>query len=348
MNELKGLDPNAPLRICLTGIGGSIGAHFFAHLMTHTQWHVIGVDSMRHKGWTDRITEMLKAHPEWVERLTLYTHDLTAPFSEVLKKKIGKVDVIISMASLSDVEASIQDPVPFVQNNVNLALYLLEYAREVKPAVFVQISTDEVYGASTGKDHQHPEWSPIVPSNPYSASKAAQEALCIAYWRTYGVKLIIVNTMNNFGEMQQSNKFPVMVQKAVANDEELTIHGREGDIGSRSYIHSRNFADAVLFLLKHTTPHMHVSEDVDLPDRYNITGDQELDNLEVAQLIAKLMGKELKYRLVDFHSARSGHDKHYGLDGTKLRDLGWVSPVSFEDSMKNTIAWQTENPEWIH
>lgn len=334
-------------RVLLTGVGGSIGAHFMAHFFHNTDWEIVGVDSMRHKGWTDRIVEMLKDHPEWAERLTLYTHDLAAPLSDILKKKIGHVDYIISMASLSDVEASIIDPVPFVQNNVNLALYMLEYAREVKPEAFVQISTDEVYGASHGKDHQHPEWSPIIPSNPYSASKAAQEALAIAWWRAYGVPLIIVNTMNNFGEMQQPNKFPVMVQKAVANGEELTIHGRDGDIGSRSYIHSRNFADAVLFLLRKTTPHMHVSEGVDEPDRYNVTGDQEMDNLEVAQLIAKLMGKPLKYKLVDFHSARSGHDKHYGLDGTKLRTLGWEAPVSFEDGMQNTIEWQQSHPDWI-
>jgi len=336
------------MRLLLTGIAGSIGCHVFAHIMHNTDWHVIGVESFRHKGWFDRIDEMVKSHPDWKERLTLITHDLTTPFSEIAKKKIGHVDYIVNMASLSDVEASIQDPVPFVQNNVWLALMILEFAREVKPKAFVQISTDEVYGAVPSKnDDKCKEWAPILPSNPYAASKACQEAIAISYWRTYDVPLIITNTMNNFGEMQQPSKFPVMIQKWIENSDTVTIHGDKDDIGSRSYIHSRNFADGLLFLLTHTTPHRHVPNACDIPDRYNIAGDRQLDNLELAQLIADLMGKKLHYELVDSHSTRPGHDKHYGLDDTKIKQLGWKSPISFEDSLSNTIKWQQENKNWI-
>ena len=335
-------------RVLLTGVGGSIGAHFLAHFFHNTDWEIVGVDSFRHKGWMDRVTTMTDAHPEWRERLTIVTHDLNAPFSTLQKKKIGHIDYIISMASLSDVEASIQDPVPFIQNNVSLALNILEYAREIRPEVFLQISTDEVYGASSSKfGDLRKEWDAIIPSNPYAASKACQEAIAISYWRSYGVPLIITNTMNNFGELQQANKFPVMIQKAVMAGDEITIHGKEGQIGSRSYIHSRNFADAVLFILQKTKPHLHVPNSADRPDRYNIAGDKQLDNLELAQTIARLMGKELKYKLVDSHTARPGHDPHYGLDSTKLYSLGWKPPVSFEDSLKKTIEWQVANPAWI-
>lgn len=335
--------------LLLTGIGGSIGCHFLAHIMHNTEWNVVGIDSFRHKGWMDRVVTITKDHPDWLPRIKIVTHDLIAPLSPLQKKHIGEVDYIINMASLSDVEASIQDPVPFVQNNVNLVLNMLEYAREIKPQVFLQISTDEVYGASASKfGDLRKEWDAIIPSNPYAASKAAQEAIAISYWRSYGVPLIITNTMNNFGEYQQPNKFPVMIQKAVMNDEEITIHGREGQIGSRSYIHSRNFADAVLFILKNTTPHMHVPNSADRPDRYNIAGDMQLDNLELAQVIAKLMNKELKYKLVDSHTARPGHDPHYGLDSTKLYSMGWKAPLSFEESLKNTIDYQVDNPEWIN
>lgn len=337
-----------PKRVLLTGIGGSIGAHFFAHFMHNTDWHVVGIDSFRHKGWTDRIKVMLESHPDWVERLTLITHDLNAPISPIMAEKIGHIDYLISMASLSDVEASIQDPVPFIQNNINLTLNLLEYARKAKPEVFVQISTDEVYGAVASKyDDLRKEWDPIVPSNPYAASKAAQEAIAISYWRTYGVPVIITNTMNNFGEMQQSSKFPAMIQKKIAAGEKVTIHGESGKIGSRSYIHSRNFADAVLYILQHTTPYLHIPNTADKPDRYNIAGDVQLDNLELAQTIADLMEKDLQYELVETHSQRPGHDPHYGLDNTKLKELGWNPPLTFEQSMKNTIQWQEENPEWM-
>lgn len=334
-------------RVLLTGIGGSIGIHLFAHICHNTDWHVVGTDSFRHKGWTDRITEMLKLHPEWRDRLTLITHDLTAPFSELTKQKMGKVDIIVSMASLSDVEASINDPVTFIRNNVDLTVNLLEYAREVKPKTLVVFSTDEVYGPTQDKETQYDEWSPMVPSNPYAASKAMQEMAAIAYWRTYNVPVIITNTMNNFGEMQQSSKFPVMIQKAVENGTEVTVHTGETGIGSRSYIHSRNASDALIFILKNFPAHIHIPETADRPDRYNIAGDRQLDNLELAQEIAKTMGKELKYNVVDFHHTRPGHDPHYGLTNTKLKELGWSPPVTFEESLKNTIEWQTNNKEWI-
>ena len=333
-------------RLLLTGIGGSIGAHVLGHIMHNTDWDVVGIDSFRHKGWADRVTACFSDHPDWVPRTTIVTHDLSAPFSELTKKKIGHIDYIINMASLSDVYASIQEPVQFIQNNIALAINMLEYAREAKPEVFIQISTDEVYGPTDGKTGL-PEWSPILPSNPYAASKACQEAIAIAYWRTYEVPVIITNTMNNFGEMQQGSKYPVMVQKAIERGDTITIHGREGDIGSRSYIHSRNFADALLFIIKNLPPYNHIPDTVDKPDRYNIAGDRQLDNLELAQLIAQLMGKKLKYELKDSQFTRPGHDKHYGLDDSKLKARGWQSPVSFEDSLKNTIQWQTEHKEWL-
>lgn len=335
-------------KTCLiTGIGGSIGTHVMIHIFHNTDWEIVGLDSFRNKGLTERVTEMLREHPEYWSRLKILTVDLAQPISKTLTNTIGRVDYIINLASLSDVEASIQNPVPFVQNNISLVLNLLEYAREAKPEAFIQFSTDEVYGAS-GKDQRHKEGAPHRPSNPYAASKAAQEDLATAWWRTYGVPVVITNTMNNFGEYQQPSKYPVIIQKAIMRGERLTVHGTPGKIGTRYYIHSRNAADALLFILRKTTPYLHQPGEVDEPDRYNIVGDKQVDNLSLALLIAKLMGKKLDYEFVDFHSTRPGHDLHYGLDGTKLRKLGWKSPLSFEESLKNTIEWQCENEQWIH
>ena len=339
---------NINKKVLLTGISGSIGVHTLSQIMKNTDWEVIGTDSFRHRGFSDRLVQHFKIHPEDQKRVTIITHDLVAPFSEFTKKKIGKVDYIINMASLSDVQASIDNPTEFVANNVALALNMLEYAREVKPEVFIQISTDEVMGAVSKDQPGHKEWDAIVPSNPYAASKACQEAIAISYWRSYGVPLIITNTMNNFSEMQSSSKYPVMIQKALMKNEEITVHATEsGEIGSRYYIHSQNFANALIFLIKNCPPHMHEAESADRPDRYNIAGDKRLDNLELAQLIARLMGKELKYKIVNFHATRPGHDIAYGLDNSKLKALGWVPPVSFEDSLKNTIIWQLEHQEWL-
>lgn len=334
-------------KVLITGIGGSIGVHMLAHIMENTDWNVVGIDSFRHKGEFDRITEICKGNPEWLERIEVFTHDLIAPFTNRQIERLVDVDYIIHLASLSDVQASIDDPVPFIRNNVDITLNTLELARYVKPEAFIQFSTDEVYGAAED-GYGHPEWSTILPSNPYSASKAAQEAIAIAYWRSYGVPVIITNTMNNFGEMQQSNKFPVKIQKAVENGEKVKIHAtHDGTIGTRFYIHSRNTADAVLFILRNTKPTLHQPGAVDRPDRYNIVGDKQLSNLELAQLIADLMDKPLDYELEYFHESNPGHDLHYGLDGTKLTDLGWKAPMTIDDSLKQTIQWQQDHKEWI-
>lgn len=335
-------------KLLLTGVGGSIGIHTLSQIMKNTDWDVVGIDSFRHKGWCDRVAHHIKCHPQDESRIKIITHDLSAPFSDLTKKRIGHIDYIINMASLSDVEASIQEPVSFFKNNVDLVLNMLEYARESKPEALIQISTDEVYGPTTGKNEGYKEWDAQIPSNPYAASKSAQEMACIAWWRAYGIPLIITNTMNNFGEMQSASKYPVMIQKALANGETITIHHIKGEIGSRSYIHSQNFANALIFLLNNVKPHLHIPGEVDRPDRFHIAGDQQIDNKELADMIAEKMGiKEYKVEMVDVHSTRPGHDPHYGLNDDKIRELGWNPPVSFEESLANTVKWQGENSDWI-
>ena len=334
-------------RVLVTGIGGSIGVHVLDHIMLNTDWHIVGVDSYRHKGHFDRVSQTLEHNEGWKQRLDLVTHDLTAPFTKREINRIGHIDYIINLASLADVWDSVDDPAPFIRNNVEIMLTMLEYARVAKPKAFVQFSTDEVFGPAD-INQGHKEWGNLVPSNPYSASKAAQEMIAISYWRTYGLPLIITNTMNNFGQFQGSSKYPVIIQKKLMKDEEIEVHASsDGQIGTRFYIHSRNVADAVLFILNNTTPHIHEPGAVDRPDRYNIVGTAQVDNLELAKTIARLMDKPLRYRLVNFHEDQPGHDLHYGLDGTKLAELGWKPPVDFETSMKATIDWQLANPEWI-
>jgi dTDP-D-glucose 4,6-dehydratase len=335
------------VKALITGIGGSIGVHMLDHIMINTDWDVVGIDSYRHKGHFDRVAQTIEHNPGWNERVTLITHDLTAPFTEREVEKVGYVDYVINLASLADVWDSVDDPVPFVRNNTEIVLTMLELARELKPKAFVQFSTDEVYGPAD-VDQGHPEWATLVPSNPYSASKACQEMIAISYWRTYGVPVIITNTMNNYGQFQGSSKYPVIIQRKLMAGEEIEVHAAgDGQIGTRYYIHSRNVADAVLFILKNTTPYMHQAGMVDKPDKYNIVGSAQVDNLEMAKVIARLMDKPLKYKLVNFHEDQPGHDLHYGLDGTKLGKLGWKPPVGFEESMKATIDWQLEHPEWI-
>ena len=336
-------------KVLLTGAGGAIGIHVIAHLMHNTDWEIVGLDSFarEHKGYFDRITRVCRDHPEWLNRIRIFQHDLCAPFTNREIESIGKIDYIINLASRSDVQNSIEDPIPFVKNNTDLMLNILEYAREIKPEVFLHFSTDEVYGPAPKESAGHPEWDTILPSNPYSASKACQEALAIAWWRSFGVPLIITNTMNNFGEMQAPSKFPAMIQKNIEEGKVTKIHAaKNGEIGTRYYLHSRNSADAILFILRNVKPILHGHGEIDRPVRLNIVGDKQIANDELVQIISGLMGKEAKTELCYFHDDNPGHDLHYGLDGRALQELGWKSPLPFEVSMQNTIDWQKRNPEW--
>jgi dTDP-glucose 4,6-dehydratase len=191
----------------------------------------------------------------------------------------------------------------------------------------------------------HPEWAPILPSNPYSASKAAQEALCVAYWRTYGVPVSIVNCMNLIGERQDPQKYLPMLISRISRGEQVTVHGSRGNIGTRHYLHARNLADAMLFILRSLPPGVFPADE--RPDRYNIAGPDRVSNLQLAQTAAGLIGKPLRYELQDFHATRPGHDPHYGLDGAKLAALGWKPPVPFAESLARTVQWTLRHPEWM-
>lgn len=332
-------------RVLLTGAGGFVGAHFIDHFLVNTDWEIVGIDSWVHKGIPERILDS-KHYQANKKRVEIFTHDLTSPISQVLIDRIGKIDYIINLASLSHVDTSITDPVPFVRNNVDLILNMLELARKIKPEKFLQFSTDEVYGPML-EGVPHPEWDKIIPSNPYSASKACQEAIAISYWRTYSVPLIITNTMNIIGEKQDGEKYLPKIVKSLLDGTVLTVHAKNGIAGSRFYLHARNAADAVLFILNNIL--VVQFPDVNEPERINVVGKEELDNLKLAQIVAVMMGKELRYEFIDVHSVRPGHDPRYGLDGQKLLDLGYDYPVSFEESLASTISWMTipENRRFI-
>jgi dTDP-glucose 4,6-dehydratase len=342
------------MRVLITGSAGFVASHMVEHFLENTDWDIVGLDSFRHRGDSLRVTPGMDP-----KRYTVHTCDLSAPISYRLAEKIGPVDYIVNAASLSHVETSIEDPRPFVENNIGLGLSMLDYAlrlvhldsqtgRSQRLRAFVQISTDEVYGAAP-LGVRYKEWDRLLPSNPYSASKAAQEALCVAYWRTYGVPVIITNTMNIIGERQDPEKFVPMLISRIHREEQVVIHGSEERPGSRFYLHARNQADAILWLLRTVEParYEETPSEIRRPSRYNVVGDVEINNLELAQLVAKIMGKPLKYRFQDFHLTRPGHDRRYALDGSKLRNAGWRAPVEFEESLRRTIKWTLAHPEWM-
>lgn len=332
----------AVTRVLVTGAGGFLGIHVLDHLLAETDWQIVALDSFRHKGLTDRLR-----YSEWVrtagERVTVLAHDLNAPLSPVLAHDIGPIDYILHLAADSHVDRSLDDPVRTITNNVNSTLHMLEYARAARPTAFIQVSTDEVYGPVRSAE-LHPEWSPILPSNPYSASKASQEALAIAYWRSFAVPVVLTNCMNMFGEYQDPEKFvPKAIRQARAGNP-ITVHASHGEIGSRCWLHARNNADAMLWLLRNRAPARF--PDATRPDRYNIVGERHT-NAEIAEAIFTALGLPPNIEYVDYHTRRTGHDLHYGLDGTKLATLGWRPPVAFADSLRHAVDWYARHPQWL-
>lgn len=333
-------------RVLLTGASGFVGSHVLRHILTNTDWYVVCPTTFTHKGLSDRIRLAVDGLDEDYSRVKVIRCDLTAPISSVTANEFGKIDYVINVASESHVDRSIEYPANFIINNVSLICNLLDWARVAKPEKVLHVSTDEVYGPAVGK-HAHQEWiDQHLPSNPYSASKAAQEDIAFAYWRTYDVPLAITNTMNIIGESQDPEKFMPMVIKRVLAGETMTIHASaEGEIGSRFYLHARNQADGLLHVLKQHFPKY---GETSQPERFHIVGEREVTNLEMAQMIADAVGKPLKYELVDFHSSRPGHDLRYALDGTKIADTGWKAPIPLENSLRKTVEWTLAHPEWLN
>lgn len=331
------------MRVLVTGAAGFVGHHFVEHILRTTDdWDVVGIVSFRHHGCPLRLRHLADE-----ERFRLVRGELGAPITNRVAAEIGDVDAMVNFASESHVDRSIEAPRPFVMNNVELALTMLEFARQSRPTHFVQVSTDEVYGAAP-QGYRHREWDPIIPSNPYSASKAAQEAIGISYWRTYGVPVTLVNSMNLIGERQDGEKFLPMLIRRIQAGETVPIHGRIEDsgpvYGSRMYLHARNLADALCWLLRRSPT---AYPTADRPDRWHVVGEREIDNMELAHQVAAVLERPLHHELIDFHAARPGHDRRYALDNTKILKAGWQQPVDLHESLERTVRWTVAHPEWL-
>lgn len=324
--------------IVLTGGCGFIGHHFAEYIHKNTDWNIIIIDKLTYASMgLDRLRNNLLINSP---RVKIFTIDLCNELSEGIKRELStNINYIVHMAAETHVDNSIKEPLKVITNNINSTVNLLEWARTLKNLeIFFYFSTDEVFGPALGNT-LYKEWDRHKPTNPYSASKSAAENICISYENTYKIPLMIVNVMNAFGERQHVEKFIPLCIKKILNNEVIYIHSYPDKIlsGTRFYIHAQNIASAVLFLINHGK----------IGEKYNIAGEKEVSNLELAELIAKFMDKELKYEMVDFHSSRPGHDLRYGLDGSKLYELGWNPKFNFEKSLEKTIKWTLNNLEWL-
>lgn len=336
-------------RVLITGGAGFIAHHLVGYLLSETDCEIITLDRLDYSGNLNRLDDVLQRFPkEERRRVKVVFHDLKAELNPLVRSEIGKVDYILHLAAGSHVDRSIDFPMEFVMDNVVGTANILEYARSLNGLErFIYFSTDEVFGPAPN-GIKYKENDRYNSTNPYSASKAGGEELAVAYQNTYGLPVMISHTMNVFGERQHPEKYIPMCIRRVDSGEKIFIHSDPTKVvpGSRHYIHAEDVASAVLFL-------MHQPYDA-TPDetgakcpKYNIVGSQELNNLEVAQIIAASQGKELNYELVDFHSSRPGHDLRYALDGSKMEKLGWKPSKSVVERIANVSTWTLNNRRWI-
>lgn len=322
------------LRILITGGAGFIGSHLLKYLYINTESEIIIIDKLSYasKGLC-RIKELLNT-----KRVKFYSYDLVNDISDGLIKELGEINYIFHLAAESHVTNSIKYPEEVIYNNIISTVKILNYARKLNNLrLFINFSTDEVYG-NAPNSILYKETDRHNSTNPYSASKSSSDSICIAYENTYKLPIIIVNCSNVFGETQHCEKYIPLVIKKILNNEIIDIHtDNKNNPGSRFYIHAENVAATLLFIVNNGK----------IGERYNITGEKEINNLNIALNIAELMNKKLKYRFVKFPKDRPGHDFRYGISSLKLQSLGWKLPINFENSFKKTVLWTLENKEWL-
>ena len=338
--------------VLITGGAGFIAHHLIYFLLKNTDWNLVSLDRLDYSGNLNRLDSILsKLKPEQKSRVKIVYHDLKSEINPWIRKELGEIDIILHLAAGSHVDRSIDFPMEFVLDNVVGTANILEYARSINKSNrlerFVYFSTDEIFGpAPKGVDYK--ENDRYNSTNPYSASKAGGEELSVAYQNTYGLPVYITHTMNVFGERQHPEKFIPMCIKKIRDGETVTIHSDKSKkiAGSRHYIHAEDVAEAIYFLISNK-----IESKIDFGGakcpKFNIVGSEEIDNLELAKIIASCQGKELKYQMVDFHSSRPGHDLRYSLSGEKMKKLGWKPSIKLTERIKQVVEWSLNNENWI-
>lgn len=321
--------------VCVTGGAGFSGAHLCQHILDNSNLDVVVLDRLTYAGSLERLQDVRR---DYGQRLRFVFHDFRAAYPSSVLHALSDCRTIIHNGAETHVERSLSDPETFCQSNVIGTLQTLQAAITLQCEHFLYVSTDEVLGAAPeGVDYD--ELAQIRPSNPYSASKAGGEAMAFAYWKAFGLPVTVSRTMNLFGERQHPEKFVPMTIRKLLNAQPLTIHGNaQGHSGARKWLHARNQASALLFLLHQPAK----------GETFHIAG-EERTNLAIAEIVADEIRTDFAFEMVDFHATRPGHDFRYSLSDAKLRALGWFPPVPFEESLRRTVAWsiRPENRYWL-
>ncbi len=330
------------MTILVTGVAGFIGSNFvYYYLRKYKNRKIIGLDKLTYAGNLDNLSKLTQ---EEKKRFVFIKGDIND--RKLLEEIYSKyeIDGIINFAAESHVDRSIHDPGIFVKTNVLGTQTLLhvfkEHYDERKKQKFLQISTDEVYGA-LGPTGYFTEETPLDPHSPYSASKASSDLIVKAYHDTYGLNTNITRCSNNYGPYQFPEKLiPLMINNAL-NHKELPVYGDGKHVRDWLYVEDHCKAIDLVF------------EKGKSGEVYNIGGHNEKENIEIVKLIItylqeKTKDKEINETLIKHVKDRLGHDRRYAIDPTKIKnELGWEPETRFEDGIKKTIDWYLENQEWM-
>jgi dTDP-glucose 4,6-dehydratase len=312
------------VRLVVTGGAGFIGSNFVRFMLRrYDDLEVVNLDKLTYAGNLENLRDI-----EDDARYTFVKGDICD--AAVVRAALQGADAVVNFAAETHVDRSISGPQDFISTDVLGTHTLLEAVRELAIARYVQISTDEVYGSTeTGS---FTEESDLVPSSPYSASKAGADLLVLAYHRTYGAPVLITRSSNNFGPWQYPEKIiPLFIINAI-DDQALPVYGDGLNVRDWLYVDD-NCAGIDAVLRKGA-----------LGEVYNIGGGNEVRNLTLTRQILELLGKSPE--LIRFVADRPGHDRRYSIDCGKLQALGWRPATPFETGLERTVSWYRDNPPW--
>ncbi|MCX8028040.1 MAG: dTDP-glucose 4,6-dehydratase [Thermodesulfovibrionales bacterium] len=312
-------------KILVTGGAGFIGSEFVRQALERG-YRVVVIDCLTYAGDKKRLKDVFN-------EIVFYESDIAdvSSISQIFRDE--RPEIVVHWAAESHVDRSILDASPFLKTNIIGTKTLLDEALRHKVGLFINISTDEVYG-ELGQEGQFVETTPLNPNSPYSVSKASQDMLGRAYHRTYGLPVITVRPSNNYGYWQYPEKFlPVIIYKAY-HDEKIPVYGKGENI--REWLHVRDCVNGVFNIIQHAK----------VGEIYNIGGGNERRNIDVVKAVLKIIGKPES--LIEFVADRPGHDFRYSLNCEKIKkQCGWSPQIDFEKGLKETVDWYLENMDWV-
>lgn len=322
--------------ILVTGGFGFIGSHFVRLLLERAEWKVVNLDALTYAGNPDNLASVKQDRHLRFEKGDIADADLV---NQIFQD--NKPQAVVNFAAESHVDRSILDSSPFIKTNISGTQVLLETARRYAVPRFIQISTDEVYGDIDGNKACDEE-SPLRPSSPYASSKASGDLLSLAYWRTFGMPVIIVRSSNNYGPHQFPEKLiPLMISK-ILDGAELPVYG--DGLQRRDWLYVEDNVRAILRVL----------EDGQVGSIYNVGTGKGRTNLEIVRTICQLLAKDVGIHLQDllarirFMTDRPGHDRQYALNCKRIhRELGWRPHVTFESGLERTVNWYLDHRGWV-